>query len=370
MNPIENGPVARREVLRTRFDRSLLPLVLALGLVAGTVACGAPEAPARPSVPIAPANAATLIEWPPVPIAVSWVGELAFQPGGALLGVADENGGFQLIDPYTGEGAGGGGGLRGLGFSPDGSLAATAGFRSVSLWSTTDEGGGRASEYRGHQDWANDVAFSPDGAWVASVGGGHLEKYDRHIWDSATRDKRWSTTSKHALRTVAWSPDGSLLVDGDTSGAIHLWNVSGETPTAAEPPTIDAHDTVLTDLAFHPDGLLLASSSGNGDVALWSMPSGEQAALFSDPDAQWAEDLTWSPDGALLAVADRDGSIRVWDPNAPDAPLATIALGGGDVRATGGGVLRATAVEWAPDGTWIAAGSSDGATRMVALPQE
>ena len=75
-----------------------------------------------------------------------------------------------------------------------------------------------------HAQGVIDVAFSPDGATLASYGS---QGATIILWDVAT-GKRLHTLEGHTLRvnSVAFSPDGATLASGSRDGTIILWKMS------------------------------------------------------------------------------------------------------------------------------------------------
>ena len=136
--------------------------------------------------------------------------------------------------------------IIGLDYSPDGSLVATGshkiwtaesttimGDRMVRIWNART--GTLVRELRGHRDWINAIAFTPDGTRILSAGGGNPEDWggfgsscDRSIWLWETSTGRVLHTFKGhrgAVMAVAVSPDSRLAVSGSSDGTLILWRL-------------------------------------------------------------------------------------------------------------------------------------------------
>ncbi len=79
---------------------------------------------------------------------------------------------------------------------------------------------------RGHTSSVNSVAFSPDGATLASASGDDTIR----LWDVATGQPRTDPLRGHtdSVVSVAFSPDGATLASASGDDTIRLWDVSVE----------------------------------------------------------------------------------------------------------------------------------------------
>ncbi|KOR31084.1 hypothetical protein TI04_02620, partial [Achromatium sp. WMS2] len=105
---------------------------------------------------------------------------------------------------------------------------------------------------RGHTNYVNSVAFSPDGIILASGSWDNSIKLWR-VADGALLLTFTGHTS--SVKSVAFSPDGSSLASGSWDKTIKLWRVADGVLLR----TLTGHANLVYSVAFSPDGLSLAS---------------------------------------------------------------------------------------------------------------
>ena len=182
---------------------------------------------------------------------------------------------------------------------------------------------------------------------------------------SETSPYEIATLSGHTdhITSVAFSPDGTMLVAGATSkypqsdAKIILWDVE----TRKNIATLDEQPAGRPAVAFSPDGTMLAAGSrwsGEPTIILWDVTNRKQIATFKGPAP-----LMFSPDGTLLASGSRwsgEPTIILWDVRT-QREVATLE----------GHTSQINALAFSPDGTILASGSGswalDGVDRTVRL---
>ncbi|KAI0102848.1 quinon protein alcohol dehydrogenase-like superfamily [Nemania sp. FL0031] len=129
-------------------------------------------------------------------------------------------------------------------------------------------------------------------------------------------DENWSpylhTLEGHigTVRSIAFSPDGSLLASGADDCTIRLWDPI----TGAVFHRLRGHLSQVRELAFSPNGVQLASCSESGLVHIWDPTSGTAIHKLGG-DAQGFRTLAFSADGNQLASGTIKGTVYVWDPS-------------------------------------------------------
>jgi WD40 repeat protein len=203
----------------------------------------------------------------------------------------------------------------------------------------------------GHAEYVRSVAFSPDGTLFASGSNDNTVK----IWDVASR-RELRTLTGHADHVLAirFSRDGRLLASLGYDKSVRVWDVqSGQSLL-----TINAENGTFRAICFTPDSrsLLTANgtdSGGGGDslIRVWDVASGKAGATFDPGEVMTA--LALSSDGKTLAMGSIGGAVKLWDMSA------------GKERATlTGHTDEVLSVDLSADGRTLASGGNDGTARL------
>jgi serine/threonine protein kinase/WD40 repeat protein len=246
--------------------------------------------------------------------------------------------------------------------SPDEKLLATAGSDGVRLW--TWPGRNQVKHLRDAQDDVDGVAWSPDGAWLASFS----EDYCVRVY----RASNWSLdrTLRLAGPLVGgcFAPDGAAIMiaerrqttaNGSIEGrnVVHVYDVDGWRAQGALEELTDT----MHGLAVSADGRFLAAGAAN-EVCVWDLPSRQLKHRWP---LKGVNSATFARQLPRLAVA-LSGELRIYDVSSgklesalPTADrLEGVAFGRDDRTVISVG-RRQVASIWkqAPNGMWHAAGN-------------
>jgi WD40 repeat protein len=229
--------------------------------------------------------------------------------------------------------------------SDDGMTIASGGYdRHVRLWSLSD--GEELHQFQRQPDTIQAVVFVPQKPMIISATG--------------TAVKLWSTQSGKliaalphrfkSIRSLAISPDGSVLAVGSLSGTMELWNPfsrkriwqtsyqldgttsvcfspNGTTLVCATGANIELlslqrkrlgllesrQPRALNAIAFSPDGQVLASASGHS-IELWSIARKKRLSPPLINHQKPVRSLAFTPNGHMLVSGGSDQKLVLWQP--------------------------------------------------------
>ncbi|MDB5349378.1 MAG: repeat-containing protein [Planctomycetota bacterium] len=241
--------------------------------------------------------------------------------------------------------------ITAVAFSPDNTEVASAGYHEVNLWKSADASIGR--RLRGLSERVYDVAYSPDGKWLATASGDPGQYGAAKLWiaepDGGGKPVRDLVETSDSVFAVAFSPDSKLVAAAGADRAIRIWEVE----TGKLVSTIEDHADWVLDIAFSPDGKRLASASRDKTAKVFDVAKKESLVTFPG-HAETVYTVSFSPDGKLVATGGGDSQIRFWNPDEDGKQVSN--LGG-----FGGAVFR---LLYHPDGKRLLACSADKTVRI------
>lgn len=177
-----------------------------------------------------------------------------------------------------------------------------------------------------HKEAVRALAFSSDGRILMSAS----REMTVIIWDPTSgewvRSIALALSRNYIVRAqgVALSPDGEVLAVPDGDYDVKLWDVSSgnvlRTLAGAREKTLDTGA-----IAFSPDGKFLAAGNSTKSLGIWSAETGQQVRVFA-PQAlpnRLVYALAFSPDGKILA----SGGISYPESDFRDLQLWDVATG-------------------------------------------
>jgi WD40 repeat protein/serine/threonine protein kinase len=242
-------------------------------------------------------------------------------------------------------------------FSPDGKLVATGGYdKLVMIWNPETvkpvdieaqledrpEPAPTHLRLAGHDGPVRSVAFSPNGELVVSGS----EDNSLRVWDVAAGEVV-KTLRGHgsSVRSCTFSPDGTFILAGDDQ-RVCRWDLAGYQEVRVLHATVfRGHEDAVLSARFSKDGEKIVTASRDRTASLWNAVTGEPIRRFQEGHEFLVSSAQYFPDGKLVATGAGDNSVRVWNATAgtqlamytPTGRIGTLAI--------------------SPDGQWIATGS-------------
>jgi WD40 repeat protein/serine/threonine protein kinase len=316
-----------------------------------------------------------------------WSG--TFTPDGKLFIGGGFEGAMLIVDPLTGI-------LRKRFATHKGPIKAvfvTSGGRVLSAsWDQTIkvtnlETGRVTDELHGHASQIHDMAFTDDGALMATA----AADFSSCLWrlsevldsgpynenpviacdlsadgrklltvhpqgdltffkltDLATGNVELRTPPDNGAPVIRLSPDNRLFARLTASGEL----IMNEAATGAVIRRFKLFPGTGFDLCFSPDGKVLAVTGPDGSVKLIESATGRETATLSG-HSKLLKKVVFSPDGTRLATAGLDSVVKIWD-------RAT----GRELFSLRDHVKPIEALAFSPDGKKLASGGGDDIIRV------
>jgi WD40 repeat protein len=259
--------------------------------------------------------------------------------------------------------------------------------------------------------WSAAPAFSPEGDWLALVGGGETV----YLFDSASGEQVGSIQVGRPVSALAFGSDVRLLATGSQDGVLSLfewdtgellgeWVVQdgfvnslvfgdegrilaiagadgdvivadfehiladqpqgesdklrGRLPAEAIEMTMTGHTDVIKQLDLSPDDTRVLTTSWDGTARLWDLATGEELfAMAGHQGRVW--DAAFAPDGGWIVTAGADGALIVWEAESGEQAFVLDSQAG-----------EILSLAFSPDGKYLAASDGDGSTRVYVMPVE
>lgn len=183
--------------------------------------------------------------------------------------------------------------------------------RQALLWASQEKGAGIRSVEEGSSQQRTEaavqsVAVSPDGASYAWISATNLR-----IQSASEPAQQWSVQPPQGLSFLRghFSTDNNRLLTTMTGAAWCIWDLRrpGQAPEKTGRATTG---TRFLDAVFCPDSRLLISGEASGQLSLWDWT--QESVVLSHTLPGPVQALSFSPDAAWLGVACGNGAVYLY----------------------------------------------------------
>ena len=234
------------------------------------------------------------------------------------------------------------GSVEAIAFSPDGAQLATGGYdQMIRLWDVR-HGYRSMGTLPGHNGAIRLLAYSLDGSTLISAGNDHTIKF----WDSASGKER---SRLEGFDTIALAPQiDSFAARESSTGVVSIRDLS----TGEQRRALQVNDVWTMCGTFSPDGQMFAAGGFNWAVSVFQLAAANLRMVFAGHQ-DYVIAVAFSPNGRTIASASQDRTVKIWD-----------IVTGQEIRTLVGHTGPVTSVAFAPDGKRLVSGSYDKTIRV------
>ena len=212
--------------------------------------------------------------------------------------------------------------LSSIALSPDKRFLATAihdwqwkKVYPIQMWNAVT--GKRLLTLTGHTLSIKSLAFSPDGKTLASGD----EYRTIKLWNMDTATSHATFKAPDSFDALSFAPNGKLLASGGHDG-VRLWNATakqqglwGKIGQYLPTLTLKGHKDNISTLAFSPDGKMLLSGSDDGTIRAWDTITGRQQFICPGHTSEISELAASEERNALISVHSWKSQLPHWNIN-------------------------------------------------------
>jgi WD40 repeat protein len=157
-----------------------------------------------------------------------------------------------------------------------------------------------------HEGAVTDLAFTPDGRFLVSIG---YDDFRLCLWDPATSELLDEIVYKKRPSDLALLPDGTAAYVVDASGRITRWPL--QYGSFGDPEELDGLAGQTPRIAIDAAGRTAVTTSWNDPAKLWDLASGRFVRAL--PNSDKMRGVSFSPTDAIVACGSHADFFAVWN---------------------------------------------------------
>lgn len=203
--------------------------------------------------------------------------------------------------------------ITALAFDPSGETLAAGGYHEITIWNSRS--GELVRRIANVAERTFDLAFSPDGRWLAGASGTPGKVGEVKLFNATNGElARVLVTTADAALALAFTGDGKHFAAGGSDNVIRIW----DTESGRQLHSIEQHADWVLALAFSPDGTQLASGSRDKSARVFDAQNGELETTHTG-HGDFVTGVAWADNKTVLSVS-REKEAHRW--NARDGKKA------------------------------------------------
>jgi WD40 repeat protein len=236
---------------------------------------------------------------------------ISLTPNGKVVAAANADGSIEIWetsgkDADRLENAHGGKAVRGISFSSQNDLLASAGSdHLVKIWNAS-ESNTIIRSLSGHQEPVNRAKFDLTSRRLASTS----DDKTAIVWDSQSGSRLFTLAGHNAaVWGVSFNPANNSIATSSDDKTVKLWDTKGKMTN-----TLLGHTDSVNSVQFSSDGSLLFSAGADRTIKVWRSDGTYIATLFGHQDTINGLSLVDS----TLVSGSSDGAVILWNANLID----------------------------------------------------
>jgi WD40 repeat protein len=129
------------------------------------------------------------------------------------------------------------------------------------------------------------------------------------VWNVRQKKLLYVLESLEPIRTLAFSPDGSLLVTAGDETSAQVWS----TKTGRKVGSLRGHTAGINRVAFNREGDVVLTASDDGTVRVWHAANGALWAEFRQGRPGRALGAAFDPSGRRVVVTGSGGTSAIYE---------------------------------------------------------